>query len=136
MCMTDEIDDFVTMIAEGHFVKARKPHKCMECGRPIAAGESYHTESFRFDGEFMTHKTCAHCMVPRGWLQKECGGFVYNMIKEDLREHVTESDYYGWPLARLYVSMRNDWKRRDGSLRAVPAMPATSYEKRAQSVQA
>jgi hypothetical protein len=128
MCSIDYCDDLVTVIADGHYVAARKPHKCMECGRGISKGERYHTETFKNDGTVTTHKTCAHCMVAREWLMKECGGWVYGAVEEDMSEHA--DTYYGLPVARLYVAMRNNWKRRDGSLRPIPAIPPTSYDKR------
>lgn len=136
MCMLDGCDEIVTTLNEGHYVTARKLHKCMECGREIPKGESYHTETFKHGGDVKTHKTCGHCMVVRGWLTKECGGWVYSMVEEDLGEHVSESGYYGMPLARLYVAMRNDWKRQDGMLRPVPPMPQTSYDKRKAAMDA
>lgn len=137
MCMMDSCDEIVTTITEGHYVKARKAHKCMECGREIPKGESYHTETFKHDGDVKTHKTCAHCMVARDWLRMECGGWIYGMVQEDLGEHVSESpEYYGMPLARLYVAQRNDWKRHDGTLRPVPAMPPTTYDKRKAQLEA
>ena len=126
MCMVEYCDDMVTVIDDGRFVMARKQHKCTECNREIATGESYHTEAYRFDGGVRRHKTCAHCMVARAWLQDECGGWVYGGIEEDMAEHASE--HYGLPVARLYVALRNDWRRRDGSLRPVPAMPKTTHD--------
>lgn len=130
MCMTDYADP-VTQVNDGEYRKARKPHKCNECGRAIAAGENYHYETFiDTGGKFAQHKTCAHCMVARGWLQAECGGWIYSGIEEDLREHVCEGGY-GMSLARLSVAMKNNWKRLDGSLRPVPAMPETTHQRMA-----
>lgn len=128
MCMIDSADP-VTPINDGEYRKARKAHKCNECRRAIDVGERYHYETFTGDNGFTQHKTCAHCMVARDWLQKECSGWIYGGVEEDLREHVTDNGgYYGMPLARLSVAMKNNWRRRDGSLRPVPPMPSTSYD--------
>lgn len=41
--------------------KARKPHKCMECGRVIAIGEQYERFAGKFDGALFSQKTCSEC---------------------------------------------------------------------------
>lgn len=41
--------------------KARKSYKCELCGEEIAAGEQYHRQSGKYDGEFFDrclHMTC------------------------------------------------------------------------------
>jgi len=43
------------------FPKARKPHKCYECGREIAKGSEYEKYTGVFDGSFFEHKTCMDC---------------------------------------------------------------------------
>lgn len=56
--------EFVTMLSEATR-KARKGHKCSECGRIIQKGESYKYETFAWDGSVSTSKTCADCMSIR-----------------------------------------------------------------------
>lgn len=130
MCMLDDADGMVTIIDGGSYVTARKPHKCAECRRTIEAGERYHRESFVFDGRFQCHKTCAHCMVVRDFLQDECGGWLYGDVEEDAREHC-HGQGYGMDLYRAVVGMRRNWRRQDGRLMNVPARITTSDEIRA-----
>jgi len=124
MCMIDGAEP-VQMLSEG-YRKARKEHKCSECRRPIRTGEAYYYERFKCEGDLNYHKTCAHCEVVRQWLSDECGGWVYGGVEEDIREHAQEG--YGWPILRLTVAMHNNWLRRDGSLRPVPAVPKTTHD--------
>jgi hypothetical protein len=104
--------------------KARKEHKCQECGRVIAAGESYRYGSgIDYDGLACSHKVCAHCLVACDWLTENCGGWIFSGVYEDIREHVDE--YRRSDLARIAIGMRRDWKpfRRAG-LMPVPKLPA------------
>lgn len=40
---------------------ARKEHRCMECGRIIAAGERYSNECWRFATGLAEYKMCVDC---------------------------------------------------------------------------
>ena len=42
-------------------VKARKKHKCYECGHIIEIGESYEYATGKWDGDFDVFKTCDDC---------------------------------------------------------------------------
>lgn len=108
MCMIESADDVLLVLKERD-VKAVKPHKCVECGRQIQAGETYHSEAGVLDGDFQTYKTCLHCMVARDWLISECGGFLYQSVREDLEEHAKEC--FDVKLNRLIVGMRRKWRR-------------------------
>lgn len=131
MCMMDDSDGAVTMIADGRFYRAKAQQKCAECGRVIDAGESYHRESYVVDKKFSTHKTCAHCMVVRGWLQAECGGWLYGYVEEDAREHVFYNrGYYGMDLYRAVAGMQWNWRTPSGRLLPVPKPIRTSDELR------
>lgn len=123
--------DPVTVLHERHPI-AVKEHKCNECRRVIARGESYMVERYVFDGEAQTHKTCLHCQIARQWLVKECNGFLYTMVEEDINEHVHEGGY-GMDLARVAVGMGRHWKRRDGQLMPIPKLPLTTEEKMARA---
>lgn len=129
MCMVDfDRDDFVTVIEDGHYVVARKIHKCNECRRAILPGERYHTEAYVFEGKFKRHKTCEHCMVARGWLHNECGGWLYGQVEEDIREHCHEG-HYPFALYRIAVAMSQHWLTPAGDLRPVPKIPQTTHER-------
>lgn len=93
--------------------KARKRHKCGECERFIEPGENYERVVGKWDGEISTYLTCEHCVAARGWLSHECGGWLYEMVEEDLQEHVPKiRGAKGYiELLRLVIGMKNSWKK-------------------------
>jgi len=124
MCMVDDAD-MVTVLSDQLF-RARKVAKCMECGRSIQTGELYKREGYLFEGAISTHRTCAQCLVCREWLVRECRGFLYSGIYEDLSEHFTESDYPSTikrDLGRLIVGMRRQW-----DIKRFPRLPLTTKQ--------
>lgn len=125
MCMVDFSDGRVTVIRD-EWRKARKAHKCNECFRVIAAGERYSFEFFTFDGDCNSHRTCEHCMVVRGWLTDECGGFLYGGVEEDIHEHASEG--YGFRVKLLSIGISRNWRRKDGRMWPVPRPPKTTLE--------
>lgn len=128
MCMIDD-GEFVTLLSE-RTRKARKQQKCRECFRFIEPGEFYIEHNYVFDGEFKSHKMCAHCDVARRWLNDECGGYLYGGIEEDIREHA-HGGYYQMAIYRLAIGMQWKWRTPSGRLLPIPAMPQTSDERRA-----
>lgn len=124
MCMIDN-DNRVTRVNGGEYRVARKEHKCMECRRAIPVGERYHYETFIGDGHFTQHKTCQHCMIVRGWLNAECGGWIYTRVHEDIAEHADDG-HYGFWVKLLSIGMERKWKRQDGSAWPLPRMPKVS----------
>jgi hypothetical protein len=119
MCMFD-YSESVTMIGESRPI-ARKGHRCGECKRVIDKGERHVRESYKHDGDFHSHRVCLHCVAARGWLEKECGGWCYGGVEEDLREHWHEdARYRKLSLGRLIVGMANGWRKRNGDLMEVP----------------
>lgn len=91
---------------------AKKEYKCCECYRMISIGEKYGKTRGVWDGQFITFKTCEHCLVARNWIQDECGGYVYGMLLEDLREHRDNSyDDTADPKLRRYIALLpRKWK--------------------------
>lgn len=65
-------------------VKARKSHKCGECGQTIAAGQKYERVFGKWEGRVSTFKTCFVCVEIRGALF--CDGWTYGMIWERIEE--------------------------------------------------
>lgn len=126
MCMFDDGDGAVEMIGQAWHV-ARQDHKCLECARVISRGERYYRERYKFDGSITNHKTCAHCMVARGWLQDECGGWLYRGVEEDIREHAHNG---GYPMGvhRLAVGMAWKWRAPSGKMLPIPKLPLTTHE--------
>lgn len=128
MCMIDNADGYVDTINSPKLRRARKPHKCMECHRVIQAKEQYEHMVYKWDGEIVNRKLCLHCRVAENWLEKECHGFLYGRVQEDIVEHA-ESGNYGMPLARLAVGMRRQWEKINGELMSVQPLPPTTWDK-------
>ena len=129
MCMADDADRS-TLLRELH-PRARKAHRCGECGRTIEPGEKYTLSKTLFEGRVEGYKTCDHCAVARDWLGANCGGWLYGGVWADIEEHIHE--YRGvYPnvarqLKRLAVWESHDWKivrgPRTGQRLPVPTMP-------------
>jgi len=107
MCMIDNSDGYIQLLKDS-MPKARKDHRCSECGRTIGKGEKYKYEVGIWENSLDVFKTCNQCLDARSWLLKECNGWVYTGVLEDLREHW---DYTPtMKLGRLIVSMKRQWK--------------------------
>lgn len=114
MCMIDDGDRAEFSHTSIH--KARKEHKCGECFRVITKGELYQRVAGVWEGHYMVNKTCINCVDGQEWLWKQCGGWLYEGIAEDLEEHWSGEAIRSMQLGRLIVGMRRKWRRRDGSL--------------------
>lgn len=66
--------------------RARKPHKCCECGTRIEPGEDYHRIAGVWDGEFGCFKSCAACETLRGLLHAEGVDVYYGGLYEAIEE--------------------------------------------------
>lgn len=123
MCRVDDADR-VEMLQSGQR-KARKEHRCDECGRTITVGEFYLYEGGVFEGDLQVYKTCAHCLVGRKWLWDNCGGHIFTQVCEEIQEHAQEYPAIAFPLYRFAVGVHRKWKSfRDDGLMPVPqALP-------------
>jgi hypothetical protein len=63
--MSDYSDCDVCSCAKEVIRKARKQHKCCECGNVINIGENYQYVSGIWDGEPSSYKTCESCSSVR-----------------------------------------------------------------------
>ena len=66
-------------------VKARKEHKCTNCGREISKHEYYETIKSVEDGKIYTYKTCQDCLSIRN--EFFCGAYYFEFM-EALDEHL------------------------------------------------
>lgn len=90
--------------------KARKLHRCHECGRQIQPGEPYRRDTGINDG-FWASKCCQHCWAAQDLLVQKCKGFVFSECRGDLEEHIDPSIEWAMKAARLVVGMRRKWKK-------------------------
>ena len=91
--------------------KARKPHRCEDCGRTIHPGEQY-VRTFAVDGNVWTYIECAHCVAIVPLIEWEDDGYTYDNF--DCWEPRTVADL------RLKAQWRKRWTRLDGSLYPIP----------------
>lgn len=54
------------------WAKARKPHKCCECGAQIKPGNTYQRAAGKWGGELYSYKTCEKCADLRDSLADVC----------------------------------------------------------------
>ncbi len=129
MCMIDDGDR--AQLWSESTRRARKEHKCCECGRTIHIGEKYCVVFGKQDGDTFFDKWCGHCDVAKDWLWTNCSGSILTCVIEDIRSHV--EDYRGQAacvprLQRIVVGAGRFWKigrgARKGQLMALPKLPA------------
>ncbi len=70
--------------------KARKTHKCDECGTEIKLGQEYECVVGKYDGDLEAYRTCLDCVSIRKVFF--CSGWAYSMILEHLGEHINEME--------------------------------------------
>jgi hypothetical protein len=83
--------DAPTWITIRDVKRARKPHKCIECGGPIGVGEPYEYVSGLWDDHNYFH-TCKLCVELREWatISVPCFCWAYSELHEAVREMVQE----------------------------------------------
>ena len=106
------------------FPTARRTHRCTECGRTIAPGETYERVNAMYDGEWDKFTTCAHCCTGHAWMQQNCGAVMHENLVADLTDHAEEFRHAGVGLRRILVGMRRQWRWPDGRMMPPPKMPA------------
>lgn len=119
MCRIDDSER--STVSNTANIKARKQHICCECDRAIRAGERYDRCKILYEGEWSTFNTCSHCAVAQIWLSKNCGGWVFEQVAEEIAEHAEEYPDLAGGLTPVSDGMRCRWM--DG-LMPVPQMPA------------
>jgi hypothetical protein len=108
--------------------KARKPHRCSECWRTIAKGESYERHSGLWDGSWETFRWCQHCSAACKVLTEEIEDFCFCF--GSLYEAVSDKFCYGhfpnMAVGRVVAGAYRKWTHRRGhqagQLMAVPVM--------------
>lgn len=138
MCLDVDYDDEVKF--ETHTKpRARKAHKCTECGRSIEAGETYDKwTGLSYEG-FWTTRMCAHCgaTITLGCALTGCsrafywenvhsldadeGGFVGDII---VNHDLSVADTVR--VLRRVVQRRRQWRRPNGELYPLPQIPVAA----------
>lgn len=70
-------------------VRARKPHKCIECGDKIPVGAEYERVTANWDGAFDTIHTCLACRDIRVGLSCD-GSWMHYALWDDIDEILPE----------------------------------------------
>ncbi len=127
MCRADGGD--TPTICRTKKVQARKPHRCAECRRTIEPGETYEYTFMVFEGSGDSYRVCAQCLVACRWLARNCGGYLFHEVREEIEEHAVEYPALGEPLRALAAAMRAGWRGSDGVLMApLPLPPPITVE--------
>lgn len=76
-------------------VKARKNHKCSECGGAILVGETYQKTWGVWDSEVRTYKCCADCLEMQAWAEAhvKCMCWVYGKTHLTMLDVMDEWDH-------------------------------------------
>ena len=93
-------------------VKARKEHRCDECGCTIRVGESYEYVFAIYYGEKYMPRTCERCVALRVWVLAHvpCLCWTHGNLHEECQEavdeyaHETTGLIFGW--GRRMVAIR------------------------------
>ena len=84
-CLIDgSQDDPLPELFQETIRRARREWKCIECGDPIAPGETYEEARGKWEGTWDTHRTCQGCANIRSVLC--CGSWTYGELLNELRE--------------------------------------------------
>lgn len=106
MCAIEDCEPWKVCRQENR--RARKQHRCTECGRTIQTGERYSCITGLAEDHWQRFRICNHCLAAGRWLDIMCSGWPLTMLCDELREHSEEfqSDLLG----DLYQSVRNGWQ--------------------------
>ena len=74
-------------------IKARKEHRCCECGDTIKRRDIYENSTGKWDGSFLIYKTCLICREIREGLY--CGGYTFEHTIEYVVESIKEGECIG-----------------------------------------
>jgi hypothetical protein len=94
--------------------KARKPHKCSECHRVVAAGETYRRIFGVWDGIAQTHFWCAHCCAGQAAYAAldDCHCYCFGELWSDIDEAAHSAKNFA--IYRLFLGARRKWTYRRG----------------------
>lgn len=106
MCMIDDAE--MSDLVDRQTCRARKAHRCGNCGRPIEPGETHEVATHLFDGSWSRVRSCAQCVAARQWLWEMCGGWLDGGVALDLEQHA--DDELSPALWRLAIACNRGWR--------------------------
>lgn len=140
MCLDVDYDEESELIEHGFHV-ARKAHECGECHRQIERGERYRYWKLKdgWSGKLTDERMCPHC-----WATIELGsaitgcpkffywGLVHDRIADDggfvgdiiINHDLSVADRVR--MLRRVVQFRRQWRRPNGELYPLPAIPVAA----------
>ena len=115
VCLTSDCDlhnDFYS----GDTRKARKPHKCCECGCQIKVGQIYHHAVGKSDGDIWAYDTCSLCDEIRTHFY--CDDWLFTNLWDDMVEQLFDGGGFrfecmeglGVPARELILAQWRSWK--------------------------
>lgn len=110
------------VVLESATPTARTEHRCNNCGRTIAPGETYHRQSNVYEDRAYTWKSCQHCEATAQLLDLYSWADDYGVGPDNFVNHDPET----WAEARLCVLWRKQWRRKDGTLYPIPGKEGES----------
>jgi hypothetical protein len=105
--------------------KAKKAHRCSECGREIEPGDAYEHVRGKWDGEMGVFKTCPRCLALREWVKAHVPCFCWahgNIIEdaiETARNYAHEAPGLLFGAYRRQVAIRRQRKLHNAELTGV-----------------
>jgi hypothetical protein len=85
VCIGGTCDEYPEL-SETKVKTARVQHKCCECGRLIIKGQSYEHCVMKYEGDWLSYKTCMLCVEIRNVFT--CGnGWMFESLWNDMEEY-------------------------------------------------
>lgn len=119
ICIGRGCDDYPEL-SETKTKKARKPHVCCECKGRIAQGQQFEHCVMKYEGRWLSYKTCMLCVEIRNVFT--CGeGWLFESLWDDMEEYAfdvltTASKCFAKlsPAAKAFTLNRwREWKGLD-----------------------
>jgi hypothetical protein len=122
-CSCDSYSEFF----RSRWQKARKEHRCIECGHVITKGENYENVAGKCEGEFWSDTTCERCADLRqafielgfcvmygGVFFDDYGDYLHESAKPKFDDEGDQIS--GYELAGEIQRKHRDWSATEGQI--------------------
>lgn len=94
--------------------KARKAHRCYECGCKIERGEVYEYVRGKWDDDPISMHTCPDCVRLRdAFCEMECFCWLHGSLLDDVETQFQDADFSpGLRYAYLRIVAAHRWRKR------------------------